>query len=292
MFVKIKNLKGERWKEAPIKKTTKGYKYYVSDHGRVVSVGGTTEKLLTGFKKLEFAYLKLSTRIPRTPEQEKKYESLSKKYTKALIDYNTALRKHKTAAKKDQASAKKEVEATKQALAAATADRKKFVFEDDKARKRYKIYPVYKMVAEMFISKAPSPKHKFVAHLDFNSHNNHYKNLKWVTQEELTKHHLNNPNVKRAKRYRKANPVIGNHSVNEKQVADIKKLLDAGKTLRFIATKYGLSDMQVHRIKTGENWGHITGIKYKKPAAKKAASKKAASKKASVNSAKPKSKKK
>ena len=24
-----------------------------------------------------------------------------------------------------------------------------------------------------------------------------------------------------------------------------------------IALKYGVSDMQIHRIKTGENWGHL-----------------------------------
>lgn len=279
MFLKIKNLKGERWKEAPIKKTSKGYKYYVSDHGRIVSVGGTTETLLNGFNNLKFPYLKLSSRKPRTSDQIKKYETLTKKYDKALSEHNKIARSLKKASNKEKGGFKKQLEQTKKLLAEATAERKKYISAEEKLRRTYKIYPVYKLVAESFISKAPSEKHKFVLHLDFNSHNNHYKNLKWVTQKELTKHHLNNPNVKRAKRYRKANPIIANHSVTEKQVLDIQKMLEAGKTLRVIATKYGVSDMQIHRIKTGENWGSVTGIKYKKPVAKKTDSKKSKIKK-------------
>jgi len=282
MFLKIKNLKGERWKEAPIKKTSKGYKYYVSDHGRIVSVGGTTETLLNGFNNLKFPYLKLSSRKPRTSDQIKKYETLTKKYDKALSEHNKIARSLKKASNKEKGGFKKQLEQTKKLLAEATAERKKYISAEEKLRRTYKIYPVYKLVAESFISKAPSEKHKFVLHLDFNSHNNHYKNLKWVTQKELTKHHLNNPNVKRAKRYRKANPIIANHSVTEKQVLDIQKMLEAGKTLRVIATKYGVSDMQIHRIKTGENWGSVTGIKYKKPVAKKTDSKNQKVKKSSL----------
>ena len=290
MFLKIKNLKGERWKEAPIKKTSKGYKYYVSDHGRIVSVGGTTETLLNGFNNLKFPYLKLSSRKPRTSDQLKKYETLSKKYDKALSEHNKIARALKKASSKEKATFKKQLEQTKKLLTEAATERKKYIASEEKLRRTYKIYPVYKLVAETFISKAPSDKHKFVLHLDFNSHNNHFKNLKWVTQKELTKHHLNNPNVKRAKRYRKANPIVANHTITEKQVLDIQKMLQAGKTLSVIAKKYGVSDMQIHRIKTGENWGSITGIKYKKPAPKKTITKKVDSKK--VDSKKSKGKKK
>jgi LysM repeat protein len=72
---------------------------------------------------------------------------------------------------------------------------------------------------------------------------------------------------------------VANHTITEKQVLDIQKMLQAGKTLSVIAKKYGVSDMQIHRIKTGENWGSITGIKYKKPAPKKTITKKVDSKK-------------
>ena len=45
--------------------------------------------------------------------------------------------------------------------------------------------------------------------------------------------------------------------LSEAKVLVIKKMLAKGKTLREIADKYKVSDMQIHRIKTGENWSHV-----------------------------------
>jgi DNA invertase Pin-like site-specific DNA recombinase len=71
--------------------------------------------------------------------------------------------------------------------------------------------------------------------------------LKWATLQERAIHHRSNPN------YAKANAKL-----TEKQVLTIKQKLSLGKTtLKQIALKFGVSDMQVHRIKTGENWGRI-----------------------------------
>jgi DNA-binding Xre family transcriptional regulator len=38
-----------------------------------------------------------------------------------------------------------------------------------------------------------------------------------------------------------------------------KKLLDPNRKTRYkiLAKQFGVSEMQLHRIKTGENWGHI-----------------------------------
>lgn len=38
-----------------------------------------------------------------------------------------------------------------------------------------------------------------------------------------------------------------------------KKLLDPNRKtrLKILARQFGVSEMQLHRIKTGENWGHI-----------------------------------
>jgi hypothetical protein len=77
---------------------------------------------------------------------------------------------------------------------------------------------------------------------------NFYKNLKWVTHDEKFQHATLNPNRKR----------IGNQKLKESQVRQIKKKLQSGKsTLKMIANQFGITDMQVHRIKTGENWAHI-----------------------------------
>jgi len=37
----------------------------------------------------------------------------------------------------------------------------------------------------------------------------------------------------------------------------IKQMLKEKKTLKAIAKKFNVSDMQIHRIKTKENWAHV-----------------------------------
>ena len=106
---------------------------------------------------------------------------------------------------------------------------------------------IHRLVAKYFV-KQPTSKHKFVIHLNYIKDDNFYKNLKWVTHEDKFKHATLNPNRKR----------IGNQKLKESQVVAIKKKLMARKsTLKKIATQFGITDMQVHRIKTGENWAHI-----------------------------------
>lgn len=112
----------------------------------------------------------------------------------------------------------------------------------------YRSFLVHRMVAKYFL-RQPSKQHKFVIHLNYIRDDNYYKNLKWTTLQEKTDHQRNNPNYKNA---------TTNAKLTEKQVLVIKQQLARGKkTLKQIAQKFGVSDMQIHRIKTGENWGHI-----------------------------------
>ncbi len=106
-------------------------------------------------------------------------------------------------------------------------------------------FSVHRLVAKQFL-KQPSKKHKVIIHLNFNKNDNHYKNLKWATVEEQFIHFRNSPNKKTSSKLTVA------------QVQSIKKLLQKGKlSLKEIGKKFGVSDMQIFRIKTGENWGHI-----------------------------------
>lgn len=116
---------------------------------------------------------------------------------------------------------------------------------------------LHKLVAKYFLS-APDKDQLFVLHLDYDKENNHYKNLKWASQVELTKHSFGNPAVIKAKKQMLKN-IAGryNTKLSEAKVRQIKSLLQKGKTLKEIAIKFNISDMQVYRIKTGENWGHI-----------------------------------
>lgn len=121
----------------------------------------------------------------------------------------------------------------------------------------YRHMLLHKIVAKYFLAK-PGKLQKFVIHLDYDKENNHARNLKWVTQEELTNHSLKSPAVIKARK--KALKNIGTGYIiklTDTKVRAIKALLKKGKTLKEIAVKYGVSDMQIYRIKTGENWKHI-----------------------------------
>jgi hypothetical protein len=110
---------------------------------------------------------------------------------------------------------------------------------------------VHRLVAQYFC-KRPSVKHKFVIHHDHKKGNNIYKNLKWTTLAEQSAHAEKDPNVIRSKRER--------GKLSPEQVKKIKGELKNPKkttTLKSLAKKFDVSDMQIHRIKIGENWAHI-----------------------------------
>lgn len=119
---------------------------------------------------------------------------------------------------------------------------------------KYKITkPLHRLVAELFCEK-PSPRHNFVIHLNYAKDNNFFKNLKWVTQKELTDHNKLNPNV--ISSHKKG--VITNAKLSETEVIRLKMKLKRGKNKLYkIAKEFGITHTQLNRIRSGENWGHI-----------------------------------
>ena len=113
-------------------------------------------------------------------------------------------------------------------------------------------YYLHRLVAEYF-SKKPSSKHSFVIHIDHLKENNRADNLKWVTHESQIEHALSDPNV-----LERQNPAEG-PKLNVTKVRQIKRALKAKNqpTLKALARQFKVSDMQIHRIKTGENWSHV-----------------------------------
>jgi len=115
-------------------------------------------------------------------------------------------------------------------------------------------YYVHKLVAEHWIPK-PSDKHTIVTHLDGNMTNNHVSNLEWHTRESLAEKHREYEK-QRDRRFRKRNPA--SHSkLKEEDVRHLKAMLEKGVVQAKIAKMFCLSEMQVTRIKRGENWGHV-----------------------------------
>lgn len=117
-----------------------------------------------------------------------------------------------------------------------------------------------KLVAEYFLKK-DSEDQIFVLHLDRVRDNDDVRNLKWATKEQLMEHSKNSPFVKQAKKnLLEFNIKRDGRKLTSTDVIRIKKTLarkDQPTRMRIIAKQFGVSEMQIYRIKTGENWGHI-----------------------------------
>jgi hypothetical protein len=116
---------------------------------------------------------------------------------------------------------------------------------------------IHREVAKLFSKKA-SPKHRYVVHINHNKLDNRSSNLKWATQDEVAKHQQKSP-AKIAYKKVQASRTVG-LKLNANQVKTIKKLLDDPRrkqTYRQLAEKYGVSEMTLYRIRSGENWGRV-----------------------------------
>jgi hypothetical protein len=114
-------------------------------------------------------------------------------------------------------------------------------------------YYIHRLVADYFC-KQPSAKYNFVIHLDHKKENNKASNLKWVKHEEQINHAKKDPNV-----LVRMKPDEGPKLTLDK-VKKIKTALFKSKkqpTLKALAKQFKVSDMQIHRIKIGENWAHV-----------------------------------
>jgi NUMOD4 motif/HNH endonuclease len=116
---------------------------------------------------------------------------------------------------------------------------------------------LHREIARLFCKKT-SPKQKYVIHLNHKKTDNAYKNLKWATIEEVSSHQQNSPE-KIAYKERQANRTVG-LKLTATQVKAIKEAIKNPKrklTYKQMAAKYGVSEMTLYRIKSGENWGRI-----------------------------------
>ena len=136
---------------------------------------------------------------------------------------------------------------------------------DENNKLRFKHKFLYRLVAEYFLPKT-SDEQIYVLHLDRKRDNDHIENLKWATKAEQLEHSKKSPYVKAAlkiqvqllKKYREQKKDGNKLTVG--QVKNLKKkIFDPNRKvgLKTLAILYGVSDTQIHRIKRGENWGHI-----------------------------------
>lgn len=112
---------------------------------------------------------------------------------------------------------------------------------------------VHKITAELFVEKS-NTNQDTVIHLDWNKSNNHHSNLEWVTKEEAYKRMFSRIHEKRRNSKEK---IITYSKLNAEDVLRIKSMLQRGITQNVIAKLFCVSEMQITRIKRGENWAHI-----------------------------------
>ena len=117
------------------------------------------------------------------------------------------------------------------------------VFRD--AERNSKTFYIHKLVAEHFLPNI-DPERTFVIHLDYNKNNNFVSNLQWANKREKELHQIHGPN------FYIPRGMITNSKLTESQVKLIKrKLRDPNRKtkLKILARQFGISLMQLHRIK-------------------------------------------
>lgn len=116
---------------------------------------------------------------------------------------------------------------------------------------------IHREIAKLFLKK-PSPKHRYVVHLNHDKLDNNIKNLRWATLEQMIIHQQKSP-AKIAYKNIQANRTVG-LKLNRGHVKKIKHILKDPQrtiTIKSLAKKYKVSEMTIYRIKSGENWGRV-----------------------------------
>lgn len=122
-----------------------------------------------------------------------------------------------------------------------------------KTNGKKKTFLVHKLVAILFVPKG-SEDQTIAIHLDWNKRNNYFKNLQWVTREKAYERIM--PRLQEINKI-KNKGLIRNSKLKADDVKVLKNMLEKGVKQNVIAKLFSISEMQVTRIKRGENWAHI-----------------------------------
>jgi len=129
---------------------------------------------------------------------------------------------------------------------------------DGKIKNHSKMFS--RMVAESFL-EFPNSDQTYLLHKDYKKDNCQVKNLFWANKNEFKNHFMNSPLYEAGKeKSLQTRKKMDGLKLTSTQVIRIKKMIfdpNRKTRLKLIAKQFGISEMQLYRIKSGENWGHI-----------------------------------
>ncbi|MEQ1552902.1 MAG: HNH endonuclease [Ferruginibacter sp.] len=241
----LPNYIGERWKNVNFDfHYVNDNRIEISNFGRVRSFNRISDgKIMKGSMINGYKIIRLKFFVERDEVAEKKFLY----YQKQIEIFAKKIRKMKL-----EKAKKKEIKDAEILLLGLRANLKQKFAKDWTNRAINYHSLVHRLVATYFLKK-PKINQTIVGHLDHNKLNNSASNLKWMTHAENIEHIQNNPIG------RKNNPLIKptNAKLTVTKVMLLKKLLNEGKSVKSLVKQFKISDMQIYRIKNGENWADI-----------------------------------
>ena len=246
------SLFGEKWKNVNFSfEHSNEYKLEISNFGRMRSFNKISNgNILNGSITEGYKIIRLKFFKPSDPESLKKVQVLQKKILNSL-------KKNKLLKEKGESlSAVKQLELDLRKIKTVYL---KHLAQHTKDRTIHYHSLTHRLVAEYFLTVRSSNK-TIVAHLDFDKLNNNAKNLKWMTPEENYAHQQKSPFVieERERRLVFGPTISKNIKLTVTKVMLLKKMLNEGrKTVTHLAKQFKVSDMQIIRIRRGENWSFV-----------------------------------
>jgi hypothetical protein len=257
----ITNFPNEEWKEVTFDfEYVNSLKIYISNYGRVKSESKLSSgRLLKGSLQDGYPIIRLklfSERDKATEEKLQRYRTdiaaLNKKISATLKELNSCQNERR------EGQLKRVITLEEKVLATLKKKYKKELAEGERRRTKNTAFLVHRMVATHFCHR-PSQEHSVVIHQDFNKRNNRHTNLKWVTPAESVVHQQKSPAViaDKAQRLGRRAEHSKGYKLTVTRVMILKKRLQEGKPLRLLAKQFKVTETQIKRIQSGENWADV-----------------------------------
>lgn len=247
----IKDLPGEIWKEVQFDfDFTNQFRLEISNYGRLQTFTKNSDgNIVNGSMINGYRIIRLKLFKQREEKTQEKIKSLQKQFNNLAKEVRKLVKE----------KADKKIISEKEDLLKLLRKQLHKIYKEDAKYRTINYHSlIHRLVAAYFLPK-PSAGKIVVAHIDHDKLYNHAANLKWMTREENFQHQQNSPNVINEKERRRRgtgqNTKVAKLTVTK--VMLLKKLLNQNKPIKQLIKQFKVTDVQIYRIKRGENWRDI-----------------------------------